>query len=29
MLRHGTITLTVDTYSHVMPELHTYAANEM
>jgi integrase len=29
MLGHSTITLTLDTYSHVMPGLHAHAANEM
>ena len=29
MLGHSTITLTLDTYSHVMPGLHVQAAAEM
>ncbi len=29
MLGHSTITLTLDTYSHVMPGLHASAAKEM
>ena len=29
MLGHSTITLTLDTYSHVIPGLHAQAANEM
>ncbi len=29
MLCHSTITLTLDTYSHVMPGLHAQAALEM
>ena len=29
MLGHSTITLTLDTYSHVMPGLHAQAAQEM
>jgi len=29
MFGHSTITLTLDTYSHVMPGLHAQAAAEM
>jgi hypothetical protein len=29
MLGHSTITLTLDTYSHVIPGLHSQAATEM
>jgi site-specific recombinase XerD len=29
MLRYSTITLTLDTYSHVIPGLHEAAAKEM
>ena len=29
MLGHSTITLTLDTYSHVVPGLHAQAAKEM